>query len=42
MYSEWRNVKVLSKFKQINLQERGLKGGLGVDRRTILEWTIKR
>ena len=25
-----------------NLEERDLKGGLGVDGRTILEWTLKR
>ena len=28
--------------KQVNLQERDLWGGLGVDERTILEWTLKR
>ena len=33
---------VLSKFQQVNLQERDLWGGLGVDGRTILEWTLKR
>ena len=31
-----------SKIKQVNLQERDLWGGLGVDGRTILEWTLKR
>ena len=32
-----------SAFKQqVNLQERDLWGGLGVDGRTILEWTLKR
>ena len=38
---EWRKVEVLSKFYQVNLQERYLKGGLGVDGRTILEWTYR-
>jgi hypothetical protein len=28
--------------KPVNLQERDLWGGLGVDGRTILEWTLKR
>ena len=42
MYPEWRKVGVLSKFYQVNLQERDLWGGLGVDGRTILEWTFKR
>jgi hypothetical protein len=37
-----RKVGVLSKVQQVNLQERDLWGGLGVDRRTILEWTLKR
>ena len=32
---------MLSKFKQVNLQERDLWGGLGVDGRTILEWTFR-
>ena len=35
-------VGVLSKFKQENLQERDLWGGLGVDGKAILEWTSKR
>ena len=30
------------KFQQVNLQERDLWGGLGVDVRNILEWTLKR
>ena len=42
MYPEWRKVVVLSKFKQVNLQESDLYGGLGVDEKTILEWTLKR
>ena len=33
---------MLSKFYQVDLQERYLNGGLGVDGRTILEWTFKR
>jgi len=32
-----RKVEVLSKFEQVNLQERDLQGGLGVDGRTISE-----
>ena len=31
-----------SKFLQVNLQERDLLGGLGVDGRRILEWTLKK
>ena len=42
MKPERRKVGVLSKFQQVNLQERDLWGGLGVDERTILEWTLKR
>ena len=30
------------KIFEVNLQERDLWGGLGVDGRTILEWTLKR
>ena len=32
---------MLSKFRQVNLQERDLCEGLDVDGRTILEWIIK-
>ena len=39
-------VAVITKFHivfgNLNLQERDLWGGLGVDGRTILEWTLKR
>ena len=35
-------VGVLSKLEQVNLQERDLQACLGVDGRTILEWTLKR
>ena len=35
-------VGVLSKFEQVNLQGRDISGDLGVDGRTILEWTLKR
>ena len=28
-------------FKQVNLQERDLQGGLGGNERTILEWILK-
>ena len=39
-----RMEEVMSAFKivTVNLQERDLKGGPGVDGRTILEWTLKR
>jgi len=33
---------VLSKFLRVNLQERDLWGGLGVDGRALLEWTLTR
>ena len=41
-FLEWRKVGELSKFKQVNLQERDLWGSLGGDGRTILEWILKR
>ena len=37
-----RMVGVLSKFLQLNLQERYLWEGLGVDGRTELEWTLNK
>ena len=36
-----RKVGVLSKFYQVNLQERDLQESLGVDGRTIIEWILK-
>ena len=41
MQPEWKKVEVLSKFEPLNLQERYFWGGLGVDGKTILEWTLK-
>ena len=38
---EWKKVGVLSKFSQVHPQERDLRG-LRVDRRTILEWILKK
>jgi hypothetical protein len=34
-------IEVISKFQQINLQERELLEDLGVDGETILEWILK-
>ena len=36
-----KRVVVSSKFYEVNLQERYFSGGLGVDGKTILEWTLK-
>ena len=37
-----QNGEMVCKFEQINLQEIDLWGGLDVDGKTILEWTLKR
>ena len=44
IYTPWFLVTSLtnSKFYQVNLQERDRWGGLGVDGRAILEWTLKK
>ena len=34
--------RIAFKIEQVNLQERDLWGGLGVDGMIILEWTLKR
>ena len=41
-FSHVINYSYILNISQVNLQERDIWGGLGVDGRTILEWTLKR